>query len=126
MSTTITPTAEQGRVPCLATLKLIERDGDDAVQVDENDRFAEWRMCRRGRFCFVKKQADERLPRRIDAYEVDDSPKFLLDPQRKLFSVQYEHNGEPPDLHLMILQPCEQWFGEVMLTLALSLNAKPN
>jgi hypothetical protein len=50
----------------------------------------------------VKKQADERLPRRIDAYEVDDSPKFLLDPQRKLFSVQYEHNGEPPDLHLMI------------------------
>ena len=117
-----TPDAEQGRALCVATLRLIERDGDDAVQVDENARFTEWRMVQRGRYCFAEKPANERLPRRIDAYEVDDRKQFLLDPQRKLFSLQYEHNGEPPDLHLAILQPCEQWYGEVMLTLVMALN----
>jgi hypothetical protein len=34
--------------------------------------------------------------------------------------------GTPPDLHLVILQPCDGWLGKVMLTLLMSLAAKPH
>ncbi len=120
-----TPNAEQGRALGTATMLLINRDGEDAVQVDEENQFHEWRMVQRGGYCLVKKPPNDRLPSRIDAYQVVDSasPKFKLDPKQKLYSLQFDPDGRP---HLVILQPCGQWYDDVMMTLVASLNAKPN
>jgi hypothetical protein len=113
---TITPNVEQGRALGAATLLTINRDGGDAVLVDENNQFHEWRMVQRGRYCLVKKPPNDRLPNRIDAYQLEDNAgsNFKLDPRNKLYSLQFDADGHP---HLVILQPCGQWFGDVMLTL---------
>ena len=121
-----TPNAETGRMLCLATINLIARNGGEAMQLDEADRFHEWKMVKRGRFAFVEKPKDARLPRRIDCYAIKETrgDTFRLDPKRKLFSLHNKKDDNPPDLHLMILQPWEAWLAEVMLTLFTALDMR--
>ena len=100
--------------------------GGEAMQLDEADRVHEWKMVKRGRFAFVEKPEDARLPRRIDSYAIKETrgEAFRLDPKRKLFSLHYKNNDNPPDLHLTILQPCQQWLAEVMMTLVTASSAR--
>jgi hypothetical protein len=56
----------------------------------------------------LEKPADDRLPKRIDAYEVVEhsasGATFRLDPQRLLYSLQWKHNAHPPDYEMVLIQ----------------------
>ncbi|KRR14592.1 hypothetical protein CQ12_10695 [Bradyrhizobium jicamae] len=121
-----TPNDEAGRMLCLATMKLIARSGSQATHLDEADRVHQWKMAKRGRFAFIEKPEDARLPRRIDCYAIKETrgDAFRLDPKRKLFSLHYKDKGNPPGLHLIILQPCEAWLAEMMLVLFTALDER--
>lgn len=75
--------------------------------------------------------ADVTGPRNINAYRVDvldfaeiNGIKFKIDPAYLLYSLQWLHNGTPPDLHLTLVQEPSEWFDSVayMLLDALSRN----
>jgi hypothetical protein len=76
--------------------------------------------------------ADDTGPRCINCYlvEVEDftaaapsgeGKKFKIDPQRLLYSLQWKHDGTPPDLHLQLVRDPQQWFDMVSLTLLAEL-----
>jgi hypothetical protein len=77
------------------------------------------------------KPADLRSPRRIDCYVVAvenfagrDSKKCKLNPKQILFSLQYQHNGVPPDFNLLLLGEPQRWFDAVATLLLGELNRR--
>jgi hypothetical protein len=47
-----------------------------------------------------------------------EGKRFKIDPRRLLYSLQWLHNGTPPDLHLAFVQDLpEQWIGAANLVL---------
>jgi hypothetical protein len=65
-------------------------------------------MVRIGEVVLLEKPPDDRLPRRIDCYEVvehsADGAAFKLDPERLRYSLQWKHNGTPPDFEMVLVQ----------------------
>jgi hypothetical protein len=49
--------------------------------------------------------------------------KFKVDPQRLLYSLQWKHNGTPPDFHLQLATEPALWF-EFVATLLLGALSK--
>jgi hypothetical protein len=39
-----------------------------------------------------------------------EGKKFKIDPQRLLYSLQWKHNGSPPDFHLQLVRDPQLWF----------------
>jgi hypothetical protein len=91
------------------TLTAIKHLGDDAVVVAEDDTLCpEWRMARLADVVLLEKPPDEKLPKRIDVYEVTersaDGAAVKLDPARLIYSLQWKHNAHPPDFELVLVQ----------------------
>jgi hypothetical protein len=76
--------------------------------------------------------ADDRGPRCINCYSVDverfdaiDGYEFKLDPSRLVYSLQWQHKGHPPDLHLALVQETpEQWVNAASLVLLSALRRR--
>jgi hypothetical protein len=71
--------------------------------VEEDNSICQLRMAHVDDVVLLDKPADLRSPRWIDCYVVEvenfaggDSKKFKLNPERILFSLQYQHNGYRP------------------------------
>jgi hypothetical protein len=106
--------------------------------VDDDDNFRMgWRMARVGDLVLLEKPADDRSPKRIDCYLVEvqnfdaakalganDAKKCKLDPQRILFSLQYQHNAIPPDFYLVLIRDPRLWFEWVAVRLLGELNRR--
>jgi hypothetical protein len=91
------------------TLTVVKHLGDSAVVVAEDDSLCpEWRMARIGDVALLEKPADDRLPKRIDCYELAEhsatGAAFKLDPARLVYSLRWKHNAEPPDFELVLVQ----------------------
>jgi hypothetical protein len=91
------------------TITAIKHLGDSAVVVAEDHTLCpEWRMARIGDVVLLEKPADDRLPKRIDCYEVTEhsasGAAFKLDPAQLLFSLRWKHNAEPPDYEMVLVQ----------------------
>jgi len=91
------------------TLTVIKHLGDNAVVVAEDDTLCpEWRMARIGDVALLEKPADDRLPKRIDCYQVAEhsasGAAFKLDPARLVYSLRWKHNALPPDYEMVLVQ----------------------
>jgi hypothetical protein len=91
------------------TPTAVKHLGDSAVVVDENDTLCpEWRIARIGDVVLLEKPPDDRLPKRIDCYEVVEhsasGAAFKLDPGRLVYSLQWKHNAHPPDYEMVLIQ----------------------
>jgi hypothetical protein len=80
----------------------------------------------------LDKPADASGPPSINDYlvEVEDAAaigagakKFKVDPQRLLYSLQWNHNGTPPDFHLQLATEPALWF-DFVATLLLGALSK--
>jgi hypothetical protein len=83
------------------TLTVIKHLGDSAVVIAEDDTMCpDWRMARIGDVALLEKPADDRLPRRIDCYELAEysasGAAFRLDPARLVYSLRWKHNATHP------------------------------
>jgi hypothetical protein len=86
-------------------------------------------MLRVGDVALVDLPASDSGPRCINCYSVEvdgfdaiGGYKFKLDPQCLLYSLQWLHNGTPPDLHLALAQELPaQWVNASNLTLLSAL-----
>jgi hypothetical protein len=105
------------------TLTVVKHLGDSAVVVDDDDSLCpEWRMARIGDVVLPEKPADDKLPRRIDCYEVVEhsasGAAFRLDPALLMYSLQWKHNAHPPDFELVLIQAEPAgWVNSANLTL---------
>ena len=115
-------TTEQSKLLAAITLAAAKRLGGDALCVGEGDRLHKWKMARVG-------DTDDTGPRCINCYRVEvenfaavDGKKFKFDPQRLLYSLQYQHNAIPPDFDLVLVRDPRQWFGAVATELLAELN----
>jgi hypothetical protein len=77
--------------------------------VDENNGLCpDWRMARIGDVALLEKPADDRLPKRIDCYEVVEhsasGAAFRLDPARLVYSLRWKHNAHPPEYEMVLIQ----------------------
>jgi hypothetical protein len=92
-----------------------------ATVVDEDDNLRMGWMAHIDDVVLLEKPADDRSPKRIDCYliaEFAGGEKFFkLDPQHKLFSLQYERRGLPPDFLLVLKRDPRLWFGTVAISL---------
>jgi len=89
------------------SLTVIKHLGDDTLVVAEDNTLCpEWRMVRIGDVVLLEKPADDKLPRRIDCYEVVEhsGAAFKLDPARLVYSLRWKHNAEPPDYEMVLIQ----------------------
>jgi hypothetical protein len=80
--------------------------GDSTLVVAEDDTLCpEWRMARIGGVALLEKPADDRLPKRVDCYQVTvrsgAGAAFKLDPARLIYSLRWKHNAEPPDCPIL-------------------------
>jgi CBS domain-containing protein len=97
---------------------MLEQD-IGAVPVGESDRLIGMvtdrdialrylRMARIGDVALLEKPADDRLPKRIDCYELVEhgasGAAFKLDPARLVYSLQWKHNAHPPDYEMVLIQ----------------------
>ncbi len=114
----------------ILALKVLKRLGTDTALIDEDGSIRNYRSVRVGDVLLLEKQADGKMPKRIDCFAVDvqnfDAAKALLadsgvryklDPQCLLFQLAWKHNAEPPDLDLAVVQPPELWFDHVWMRL---------
>jgi hypothetical protein len=64
--------------------------------------------CIGGDVVLLEKPPDDKLPRRIDCYEVAEhgasGAAFQLDPARLVYSLRWKHNAHPPDYEMVLLQ----------------------
>jgi hypothetical protein len=72
---------------CRRTFKIFGHLGDNAIVVaEDNSLYSEWRMARIGEVALLEKPTDDRLPKRIDCYQVTEysanGAAFKLDPAR--------------------------------------------
>ncbi len=115
------PNAAQNRLLGALTLTALKHLGGDTLTFDaHNNLCPRRRVVRVGEIAFVEKPADDRSPKRIDVYQVRSASGavFKLDPARLLYCLQWQHNGEPPDFDLVLLQDePEHWVGAVNMTL---------
>jgi hypothetical protein len=88
------------------TVTAIKHLGDSTVIVaEDNNMCPEWRMARIGDVALLEKPADGCGPKRIDCYQiVERGTAFRLDPARLIYSLQWKHNAEPPDVELVLIQ----------------------
>jgi hypothetical protein len=91
------------------TVTALKHLGESTLVVDEDNALSpDWRMARIGDVVLMEKPADDRLPKRIDCYEVVEhsasGAAFKLDPARLVYSLQWKHNAYPPDFELVLIQ----------------------
>jgi len=54
----------------------------------------------------------------VERFDAIDGEKFEIGPQRLVYSLQWQHKAEPPDLHLALVQDLpEQWVSAACLVL---------
>jgi hypothetical protein len=99
----------QSRLLGALTLTSLKHLGESAIVVDgDNSLCSDWRMARLAEVVLLEKPADNHSPKRIDCYLVTkhsiDGAAFKLDPARLVYSLHWQHKGEPPDLHLELVQ----------------------
>jgi hypothetical protein len=95
-----------------STLTALKHLSDDASVIDADGQPRTWRMARVGSdIALVDMAADDSGPRSINCYSVErerfdgiDGCKFKLDPQRLIYSLQWQHKAEPPDFELVLMQ----------------------
>ena len=110
------------------TIAAAQRLGDPATLMLEADNgVRKLTMARIDDIVLLDHPADVTGPRSINAYLVDvldfdAGKKFKIDPQRLLYSLQWQHNATPPDLHLQLVQEPREWFDRVASTLFGALN----
>lgn len=99
------------------------------MYIDDDNRFHKWRIARVCDIVLLDHPADATGPRSINVYRVDvhdfadiNGVKFKLDPQCLLYSLQWQHNGTPPDLHLQLVCARQLWFDRVASSLFGALN----
>jgi hypothetical protein len=51
-----------------------------------------------------------------------EGKRFKIDPRRLLYSLQWLHNGTPPDFHLQLVRDPQLWFDAVSLALLAELS----
>jgi hypothetical protein len=125
----------QSRLIGALTLATVQRLGGDAVCVDADNRFRNWRMARVGDLVLIDQAADSTAPRSINCYlvEVEDidptsqlagngmnGKKFKFEPSRLLYALRWLHRDEPSNLTL-VRDPAS-WFNYVATTLLGALN----
>jgi hypothetical protein len=107
------------------TITTIEHLGSDTGVIDADGELRKWRMARVGDdVALVDVPADDSGPRCINCYSVEverfdviDGRKFKIDPERLVYSLQWKHKGEPPDLDLALIQPgADHWVNNANLT----------
>jgi hypothetical protein len=84
--------------------------------IDADGQLKKCRMMRVGDIAPVDMAADDSGPRCINCYAAEierfdaiDDHKFFIDPERLLYSLQWKHNGTPPDFHLALLREPREW-----------------
>jgi len=82
------------------TLTAIKHLGDNALVIGEDNTLCpEWRMARIGDVALLEKPADDRLPKRIDCFQVVEhsasGDAFKLDLARLVYSLLWKHNDGP-------------------------------
>jgi hypothetical protein len=110
----------QSKLVGALTIAVVQRLGDDTMMVEEDNGVCEMRMARVDDIVLLDRPADQTGPRRINVYRVDvqdfaavNSKKFKTEPQRLLYSLQWQHNGTPPGLHLQLVRDPRLWFESV-------------
>jgi hypothetical protein len=106
------------------TIAVAHRLGGNTMMVKEDHGMRNLRMARVDDIVLLDYPADVAGPRSINVYRVDvqdfaavDGRKFKIDPQRLLYSLQWQHNGTAPDLHLQLVRDPATWFDIVGTTL---------
>jgi hypothetical protein len=99
------------------TIAVAQRLGGHRMVVEEDHGMRNLRMAQVDDIVVLDYPADVTGPRSINVYRVDvqdfaaiDGMKFKIDPQRLLYSLQWQHNGTPPDLHLQLVRDPATWF----------------
>ena len=111
------------------TIAVAQRLGGDTMTVEEDNGVRTLRMARVDDIVLLDYPADVTGPRSINVYRVDlqdfaavSGRKFKIDPRRLLYSLQWQHNGKPPDLHLQLVRDPATWFDIVGTRLLGALN----
>jgi hypothetical protein len=101
------------------TIAVAQRLGGDTM-MEEDNGVHRLRMARVDEIVLLDHPADVTGPRSINVYLVDlldfaavDGNKFKIDPQRLLYSLRWQRNGTPPDLHLQLARDPATWFDVV-------------
>jgi hypothetical protein len=86
-------------------------------------------MARVGDVVLFQKPADDKLPKRIDVYEVVEhsasGAAFKLDPAQLVYSLRWKHNAHPPDFEMVLVQAePEAWVNTANLTLLAELRRR--
>jgi hypothetical protein len=53
----------------------------------------------------------------MDDFAAIDGKKFKIDSQRLFYSLQWLHNGTPPDFHLQLVRDSREWFDSIATSL---------
>jgi hypothetical protein len=96
----------------------------------EDNTVTTYLSARVGNILLLEKPSDQQSRRRIDCYSIDVEDfdaarelwkvvgfKYKIAPQRILFRISYQHNANPPDLKLKVLQDPSLWFDRVGIDL---------
>jgi hypothetical protein len=119
-----------GKLLGALTIAALKHLGDDTAVIGAHGQLQTCRVVRVGDdIALVDLPADDCGPRCINCYaiEVDrfdaiDGVKFKLDQAGLIYSLQWKHNGHPPDLHLAFVQEVPaQWVNAASLTLLSAL-----
>jgi hypothetical protein len=102
----------------------------DTMMVEDNNSVRWLRTVRVDDVLLVDFPADDTGPRSINCYFVEvqdfaDLPngkKFKIDPRCLFYSLQWKHNGIPPDFHLALVKNPQLWFDFVTTMLFDALN----
>jgi hypothetical protein len=114
------PDLSESKLLGALTIAVAQRLGGDTTMIEEDNSVRELRMARVDDIVLLDHPADVTGPRSINVYRVDvrdfaaaGGKKFKFDPQCLLYSLQWQHNGTPPDLHLQLVREPQLWFDRV-------------
>jgi hypothetical protein len=97
--------------------------------IEQDNSVRQVRMARIGDVALLQKPPDDKLPKRIDCYQITehiaDGAAFKLDPGPLVYFLQWKHNAHPPDYEMVLVQTEPQgWVNTANLTLLVELRRR--
>jgi len=99
------------------TVEAVETLGGDALCLDPDGHWRQWRSVRVHELLVIDQHADESAPRSVNCYftapqDIDPRAglaehgrRFAFSPDHLLFAVRWLHKGTPPDVELVLAPP---------------------